>query len=205
MSTEQINVSDLSGQRIENPDEQLVHVVITEHPSLKADQRAELDAMPDELKDLGRFSIAAVGLAVTFPGDEEPRRHVMTKNNFDKLFGNGRQADEIVVAAAALAEAVKQQRPSTRTSHNTTRDGGPLINYGDPQYAGLPHYGRIGKKEQAYVQANLDSVNERRLAEGHPVIDPANPVDAERYGLPAPEQPASQQPASEQPAAAEQS
>jgi hypothetical protein len=186
MSTEQIKVSDLSGHHIENLDEQLVHVVITEHPSLEADQRAELDAMPDELKDLSRFSIAAVGLEVTFPGDKEPRRHIMTKNNFDKLFGNGRQADEIVVAAAAVVEVVKQ-RAAARPSHNRTANGEPLVNYGNAEYAGLPHYGRIGKKEQAYVQANLDSVNERRTAAGHPAIDPANPADAERYGLIVPE------------------
>src|ERR1700759_3919071 len=108
MSTQEVRVSDLSGQQIPNPDEQLVRIVITEHPGLEATQRAELDAMPDELRDLGRFSIAAVGLEVTFPGSEEPQRHVLTKSNFDKLFANGRPADEIV-AASAIVEVIKQR------------------------------------------------------------------------------------------------
>lgn len=189
MSREEIRVSDFSGQQITNPDEQLVRVVVTAHPGLEADQRANLDAMPDELRDLARFSIAAVGLEVTRPGAEEPERHVLTKNNFDKLFASGRPADEIV-AAAAVVEVIKQ-RATARTSHNTRANGEPLVNYSDPQYAGLPHYGRVGKKEQQFVQANLDVVNQRRIEAGHPPINPADPADAERYGLTTPEQSAS--------------
>lgn len=182
MSKQEIQVSDFSGQQISNPDEQLVRVVVTTHPGLEPDQRAELDAMPDELRDLGRFSIAAVGLEVIRPGAEESERHVVTKNNFDKLFAGDRQADEIV-AAAAVVEVVKQ-RAAARTSHNTRANGEPLVNYSDPQYAGLPHYGRVGKKEQQFVQANLEVVNQRRVEAGHPPIDPASTVDAERYGFP---------------------
>ena len=191
MSTEEIRVSDLSGQRIENPTEQRVQIVVTDHPNLTADQRAELDAMPDELANLGKVSIAAVGMQITFPGEEEPQRHIVTKSNFDKLFANGRAPDEIV-AAAAVAEVVKQRAATgDRRSHNRTASGDPLINYSDPQFAGLPHNGKIGKREQDYVRANLDEVNARRTAAGHPIIDPSNAVDAERYGFGAPsEQPA---------------
>ena len=176
MSTEQIRVSDLSGQRIEDP-EQLVEIVVTEHPDLDPDKRVQLDAMPSELENVGRWTIAAVGLEIRYPGDDEPRRHVLTKNNFDKLATSGRPMDE-VIAAAAIVKVANQRR-----SHNKTANGDPLINYSDPQFAGLPHYGRIGKKEQAYVQANLDAVNERRTAAGHPPIDPTNQDDAERYGF----------------------
>lgn len=181
MSAQEIRVSDLSGQRIENPDEQQVRIVVTEHPNLEPSERAHLDAMPGELENLGRWSIAAVGLEVTFPGDEAPRRHVLTKSNFDKL-ATSRPMDE-VIAAAAVVEAVKQRR----SSHNTTRDGGPLVNYNDPGYAGLPHKGKIGEQEAAFVRDNLEVVNERRVAAGHPSIDPADPAVAKRYGFPAPE------------------
>jgi len=181
MAREEIRVSDLSGQRIENPDEQLVSIVVTEHPDLEPGKRAQLDAMPGELENLGRWSIAAVGLDVNFPGDEAPRRHVLTKSNFDKL-ATGRPMDE-VIAAAAVVEVVKQRR----SSHNTTKDGGPLINYNDPEYAGLPHKGKIGEQEAAFVRDNLDLVNERRTTAGQPVIDPANPLDVKRYGFPLPE------------------
>jgi hypothetical protein len=178
MSTQEIKVSDLSGQRIENPDEQLATIVVTDHPDLEADKRLRLDAMPGELEALSKWSIAAVGLEVTMPGEEAPTRHILTKNNFDKLVTSGRPMDE-VIAAAAVVETVKQRR----TSHNTTKDGGPLVNYNEPDNAGMPHMGRIGKREAAFVRENLELVNQRRTEAGHPVIDPANAADAERYGL----------------------
>src|SRR5208282_3402871 len=165
MAREEIRVSDLSGQRIENPDEQLVGIVVTDHPDLEPDKQLQLDALPDEVKDLGRLSIAAVGLLVTRPGEEAPTRHVLTKANFDKL-ASGRPMDEILASAAVVA-AVKQRR----SSHNTTRDGGPLINYNDPEHAGLPHKGKIGEQEAAFVRENLELVNERRTTAGQPVID----------------------------------
>jgi hypothetical protein len=154
MSTEQIRVSDLSGQRIENPDEQCVRIVVTDHPNLDPDQQAPLDALPEELANLAKVSIAAVGLQITFPGDEEPRRHILTKSNFDKLFASGRPADE-VIAAAAVAQVIKQAKQGGRTSHNATKDGGPLVNYNDPANAGLPHKGKIGDQEATYVAVTL--------------------------------------------------
>jgi hypothetical protein len=182
MSTQEIRVSDLSGQRIENLDEQLVRIVVTEHPDLEPDKRVPLDALPDELENVGRWSIAAVGLEITFPGDETPTRHVLTKANFDKLATN-RPMDE-VLASAAVIKAVKERR----SSHNTTRDGAPLVNYNEPENAGLPHKGKTGDQEAAYVRDNLELVNERRIAAGHKAIDPTNPLDAKRYGFPMPDQ-----------------
>jgi hypothetical protein len=181
MGTEEIRISDISGQRIEKPDEQLVSVVVAYHPRVEPGTKLQLDALPAEVKDLSKLSIAAVGLEVTFPGDEAPTRHVLTEANFDKLAPAGRTMEEILASAAVVA-AVKQRR-----SHNTTKDGGALINYNDPDYAGLPHKGKIGEQEAAFVRENLDLVNQRRSAAGHPVIDPSNPLDAKRYGLDKPE------------------
>lgn len=176
MGKQEIRVSDLSGQRIENPEVELVSVVVTEHPDFEPDKRVQLDALPDELKDLGKLSIAAVGLEVTQPGEEAPTRYFLTKPNFDKL-ASGRPMDEVLAAAAVVA-VVKQ-----RKSHNATKDGGPLINYNEPEYAGLPHKGKIGEKEAKFVRGNLELVNERRTAAGHAPIDPTNPLDVKRYGL----------------------
>ncbi len=89
---------------------------------------------------------------------------------------------EEVPAAAAVVTVVKQRR-----SHNATKDGGALVNYNDPEHAGLPHKGKIGEKEAEFVRGNLDLVNERRVAAGHVPIDPANAADAKRYGFPATE------------------
>ena len=86
----------------------------------------------------------------------------------------------------ANAEPVSPPKPQRR-SHNTTKDGGPLVNYNDPDHAGLPHKGKIGEQEAAFVRDNLELVNVRRTAAGHSVIDPTNPIDAKRYGFPGPE------------------
>jgi hypothetical protein len=70
-----------------------------------------------------------------------------------------------------------------RRSHNQRADGGALVNYNDPENAGLPHKGKIGEAEAAFVRDNLGLVNERRTAAGHTPIDLANPEHARRYGL----------------------
>jgi len=176
MSTQEIRVSDLSGQRIDNPEAELVSVVVTEHPNLEPDKRISLDALPNELKDLGKLSIAAVGLEVTHPGEEAPTRYFLTKANFDKL-ASARPMDEILAAAAAV-KVVRERR-----SHNTTKNGGPLVNYNEPDYAGLPHKGKIGEKEAAFVRENLEIVNQRRAEAGHSPIDPTSSTDAKRYGF----------------------
>jgi hypothetical protein len=54
-----------------------------------------------------------------------------------------------------------------------------------PANARLPHRGKIGDQEAAYVRDNLQVVNERPQATGHPPIDPTNSPDAQRYGFPA--------------------
>lgn len=68
-------------------------------------------------------------------------------------------------------------------SHNERADGGALINYNEPENAGLPHKGKIGEQEAVFVRDNLELVNQRRTAAGHPAIDPANQSDAKRYGF----------------------
>jgi hypothetical protein len=64
-----------------------------------------------------------------------------------------------------------------------TVSGGTLVNYNDPANAGLPHKGKIGEVEAAFVRDNLALVNERRTAAGHPPIDPGNAEHAKRYGF----------------------
>jgi hypothetical protein len=169
-----VRFSDLSGQMAENPDE-LVGIVVTEHPDL--DQPVRLEAMPHELEQLGKLSIAGVGLEVTRPGDEEPTRYLLTANNFNKL-ATGRPMNEVL----ADAQPVVPPKPQRR-SHNTTKDGGALVNYNDPEYAGLPHKGKTGEVEAAFVRDNLELVNERRTAAGYAPIDPDNAEHAQRYGF----------------------
>lgn len=169
-----VRFSDLSGEMAENPEE-LVDMVVREHPDL--DQPVRLEAMPHELEQLGKLSIAGVGLEVTRPGDEEPARYLLTVNNFNKL-ATGRPMAEVLENAQPVVPPKSQRR-----SHNTTKDGGALINYNEPDYAGLPHKGKIGEAEATFVRDNLELVNERRTAAGHAPIDPSNAEHAKRYGF----------------------
>ena len=71
MGEKAVRFSDLSGQMIQNP-EDLAQITVTDHPNLEAPVR--IDALPDELAQLGKFSLAAVTLEETMPGEEEPTR-----------------------------------------------------------------------------------------------------------------------------------
>ena len=199
MTKRQVSFSDLSGQMSGSPDG-LIPLIVTDHPELDGQKRIEVT--PEEMEKIGKMAIAAIGLE-TEPtgGDEKRARFVVPLAKFATL-STVAPIDEVLAGAEPVMPPPKQPN-GERRSHNRTATGEPLVNYGDPEYAGLPHYGRIGKKEQAYVQANLDSVNERRVAAGHPAINAADPADAERYGLPTPGQAASQ-PAPKQAAAPEQ-
>ena len=184
MGQEIVRVSDLSGQRIEDVEKQLVDIVVTDHPDLEPNEQRRLEALPGEVESLGKHAINAVGLLVTMPGEEEPTRVFLTKANFDKL-ATGRPMDE-VLAGAALVKAVKAVQQERR-SHNRTATGEPLRNFNTLDHAGEPHQGKVGQTEARLVRENLDAVNERLAAQGMPTIDPANPEHAKRYGFAAAE------------------
>jgi hypothetical protein len=201
MTKREVSFSDLSGQMAGSPDG-LIPLVVTDHPDL--DQQVRIEVTPEEMEKIGKLAIAAVGLETEPTGEEEKRaRFVIPLAKFASL-ATVAPMDEVLANAEPVTPPPKQSN-GERRSHNRTAGGDPLINYGDPQFAGIPHNGKIGKRERDYVQANLDEANARRTAAGHPAIDPSNPADAERYGFTTPEQPASPQPAPEQPAAPEQS
>lgn len=179
MAEQIIKVSDLSGQRIENPDEQLVDMVVTDHPTFEAGQQARLEALPDEVKDLGEHAIDAVGLLVTMPGEDAPTRYILPQDKFNEL-ATARPMEE-VLAAAALVKAV-----AVRRSHNRTTNGEPLRGFDTLETAGEPHKGKVGAVEAELVRTNLEAINERLKIQGYPTIDPANPEHAKRYGFDTP-------------------
>jgi hypothetical protein len=175
MGEKLVRFSDLSGQMAEDP-EALVSVVVTDHPEI--DQSVRLEAMPGELEMLGKLALKdPVVLDVTPPDEEEAQRYVLTVVNFNKLATHRPMAEVL-----EDAKPVVPPRPQRR-SHNTTASGEPLRNYNDPDWAGLPHKGKVGEAEAAFVRDNLELVNQRRVAAGHTPVNPANAADAKRYGL----------------------
>jgi hypothetical protein len=170
----------------------LIPLVVTDYPDSDPDEQRRIEVTPGEMEEIGKIAIAAVGLE-TEPTNEEERRarFVVPLAKLAKL-ATVASLDQVLADAAPVNPPPRARSSGgngERRSHNRTATGEPLVNYGDPQFAGLPHNGKIGKREAAYVQANLEVVNQRRTDAGHPPIDLANPVDAERYGFPDPSQP----------------
>ena len=175
MAKKEVSFSDLSGQMADSVDG-LIPLIVTDHPDLE--DKVRIEVTPDEMEKIGKLAIAAIGLE-TEPSDEErPSRFVVPLGKFASL-----ATVAPIEQVLTNAEPVVPPKPQRRSSHNMTRDGGPLVNYNDPDHAGLPHKGKIGEQEAAFVRDNLELVNERRTAAGHPRIDPTNPVDAKRYGF----------------------
>ena len=189
MTKREVSFSDLSGQMAGSPDG-LIPLVVTDYPDSDPDVRKRIEVTPSEMEEIGKIAIAAVGLE-TEPDSEDERRarFVVPLAKLVKL-ATVAPLDQVLDEAEPVTPT-RAARPSNgeRRSHNRTASGEPLVNYGDPQFAGLPHNGKIGKREAEFVQANLELVNQRRADAGHPPIDPTNPVDAERYGFPDPSQP----------------
>ena len=174
MAKKEVSFSDLSGQMADTVDG-LIPLIVTDHPDLEDKVRIEVTS--DEMEKIGKLAIAAIGLETEPTGEERPSRYVVPLGKFASL-----ATVAPIEQVLANAEPVVPPKPQRR-SHNATKDGEPLINYNDPDHAGLPHKGKIGEQEAAFVRDNLELVNERRTAAGHAVIDPTNPVDAKRYGF----------------------
>jgi hypothetical protein len=198
MTKREISFSDLSGQMASSPDG-LIPLVVTDYPDSDPDERKRIEVTPSEMEEIGKIAIAAVGLE-TEPTNEDERRarFVVPLAKLVKLATVAPLEQVLADAEPVVPARAPRQSNGDRRSHNRTASGDPLVNYGDPENAGLPHNGKIGKREAAYVQANLELVNQRRADAGYPPLDPMNQADAERYGFPDPSQPpaASDQPTS---------
>jgi hypothetical protein len=188
MAERMVRFSDLSGEMADEAAGGLIPLVVTDYPDSDPDQRVRIEVTPDELEKIGKLSIAAVGLETEPNEDEEKRsRFVIPLAKFAAL-ATVAPIEEVLANAQPTVPPKAQRRSrgegtDERRSHNQRADGGPLVNYNEPENAGLPHKGKIGETEAAFVRENLELVNERRVAAGHAPIDPSDPVQAKRYGF----------------------
>jgi hypothetical protein len=199
-----VSFSDLSGEMAVEPDV-LVPLEVTDYPDSEPGQRRRIEVTPGELTRIGEMAIGAVGLE-TLPTGEGARRTrlVVPIGDLATLATVG--TIEEVLANAEPVTPPKPPKPQGRGNHNRRADGGDLVNYNDPDYSGLPHNGRIGGQEAAFVRANLELVNANRRDAGHPPINPEDPSDAKKYGfttsdqatMPEPTQTSEPTPASDQ-------
>jgi hypothetical protein len=179
-----VRFSDLSGQMADATTGELIPLVVTNYPDADPDQRVRIEVTPEELEKIGKLSIAAVALE-TEPTDEDEqrRRFVIPIAKLATLATVGPIEEVLANAEPVTPPKAPKQANGERRSHNQRADGSPLVNYNEPDNAGLPHKGKIGETEAAFVRENLTVVNARRIAAGHAPIDPSNAVHAKRYGF----------------------
>lgn len=173
MGQKTIRFSDLSEKLIAN-DEDLVRVVVREHPELDG-QAVEFEGHRDEVESLLGEALQVTEIELYFPGEDEPRRLIVDTAVFDKL-ATARTMAELLVAAAPAKRA-----PASRATAAAPRK--ERLDYATLEHAGKPHRGAITDAEKQLVQENLDEINKRLAADGMRTIDPADPDQADRYGL----------------------
>lgn len=173
MGEKVMRFSDLSGQLAPDP-EALAAITVVDHPDLEGPVR--IDALPEELAQLGKFGLAGVTLEVTMPGEEEPTRHVLATANFSKL-ATGKPVAEVLAGAEPVAV---KRRSSSSNGNGEARDHNTI------DWAGTPHKGKTSPEEARLVRENLAAANERLIAQGLRPVDPANPEHARRYGFEVP-------------------
>jgi hypothetical protein len=194
MTKREVSFSDLSDERADAATGGLIPLIVTDYPNSDPGQRQRIEVTKDELDKIGKMAIAAVGLETEPADDEETRTRFVVPLGKLASLATVAPIEEVLANAEPVAPVKLQRRARVegadeRRSHNQRADGGPLVNYNEPENAGLPHKGKVGEQEATFVQDNLELVNARRTGAGHAVIDPTNPVDAKRYGFSNPEQP----------------
>jgi hypothetical protein len=172
MGEKAMRFSDLSGQLVPDPNV-LASITVVDHPDL-ADGPVRIEALPEELEQLGKFGIRAVTLEVKMPGEEEPTRHVLTTANFAKLATEKPMAE---VLDGAERITVKRRVGGSALNGEVAHDHNSL------EWAGTPHKGKTSPEEARLVRENLEAINERLIAQGLRPVDPANPEHARRYGF----------------------
>lgn len=171
MGEKVMHVSDLSGQLVPDP-EALASITVVDHPDVE-DGPVRIEALPEELEQLGKFGIRAVTLEVKMPGEEEPTRHVLTTANFAKLATEKPMAE---VLAGAERVVVKRRMGGAAVN-------GEMRDHESLDWAGTPHKGKTSPKEAQLVRENLEAINARLVSQGLRPVDPNNPEHARRYGF----------------------
>lgn len=168
MGQKLVKFSDLSGNLVD--DEEVVRLIITQHPDL-ADGPVEIEAAPAELEGVEQLALNVVSFDVIRPG-EEPTTVIMEIEAFNKL---STQDPMPVVLKAA--------RRSYAKAAGAKPTGEVRINYASVEHAGKPHKGRTTDAEKQIVRDHLEAVNGRLRNEGLRTIDLDNPEHVTRYGL----------------------
>lgn len=197
MAERVVNFSDISGNMIQKPEEDLVKVTVFEHPEIE--EPVQLETTVAEIEQVGKLALTKiVEIEVKMPGeDEEPQRYVLTQANFAKLAGEKPMKEVLEDAKEVDIKRVTVAGDVGLAAMNGARK--EVRDHSSIDWAGTPHKGKTSPEEASMVRRNLDAVNARLAEQGLRTIDPKNPDHARRYGFPIEEAPAAT--AAEKPAA----
>ena len=179
-----VRISDLSGNQIQ--DEQSGARLIVEHPDYQ--EPIGLDVLTEEVQPhLTEENSRFVVVSLEEPNNPEQTRHVMSIDDFDRLFQSG-DSTSVLQEAFETQQQERDTALSSRGSGKRAAASGSTgtrerIDYSSPEHAGKPHRGTISEAEKEYVRNNLDEVNRRNREQGHPEIDPNDSRMAARYGF----------------------
>jgi hypothetical protein len=179
-----VRVSDLSGNQI--PDEQSGTRLIVEHPDYS--EPIGLDVLAEEVQPyLTDENSQFVVVSLEEPNNPEQTRHVMSIDDFDRLFQSGESSSVLQEAFETQQQerdtALSSRGSSKRAAASGSTSTRERIDYSSPEHAGKPHRGTISEAEKEYVRNNLDEVNRRNREQGLPEIDPNDSRMAARYEL----------------------
>lgn len=172
MGRKTIRFSDLS-EKLITDDGDAIRIVVRQHPELDG-QAVEFEGHRDEVEPLLSAALRVAEVELHFPGEDEPRRLVVDAAVFDKL-ATARPMAELLVASAPA-----KRTPGTRSATAPRKE---RVDYGTLEHAGQPHRGAVTEAEKRLVQGHLAEINERLATDGMRTIDPADPDQADRYGL----------------------
>lgn len=171
MGQRSMRFSDLSGKFTET-EEDIIRIVVIEHPKLSDGVPRQLDALKGELDGIEEKALKnVVRFELHRPGEDTPISLVMEAHEFDAL-----------ATDAPMAEALKHAVPLVER-RGTTGGSSTKVDYSDPAFAGNPKRGKVSDAEKQTVRANLAAINERLKQEGHRLIDVNDPAIRDRYGL----------------------
>jgi hypothetical protein len=173
VAVKQVRVSDLSGQQAS--EEQFAKLIIHEHPQYQGP--ITLDVLPEEFGEVPD-SDQYVSIEVIGPGERSGQRALLSVDRFNQLAPGG---DMPAILMNAVGTQPPQRPAQPRRRSRRSRDG-QVSGRGKVEW-GLPHRGRISPQEAAWVREHLDEVQALRAERGLPLLDPADPMTKERYGL----------------------
>jgi hypothetical protein len=172
MAQRMVRFSDLTNAMIE--DEEVVRVVIEQHPAL-VNGPVEIEVGRDEVAAIRGGALHVVSLKLYQGDGSAPETVTMEIEAFNKLAADVDMAGVIRKAQPAYSPR-RQIKPTTTATTDK-------VDYATLEHAGKPHRGKTTDAEKEIVRNNFDKINERLERDGLRTIKLDDAEMVARYGL----------------------